>query len=145
MLITDGQGTPIGMQLASAQAAEVTLAEQTLDSVRVARPRGRPKQRPKQVVADRGYDSGPFRRSLRRRGIRACIPAKRRPATWRPKRGRPTVARPEHYQQRWKVERTFAWLGNYRRLLIRWERHLSVYQGFFTFVLMLLCVNQLLK
>jgi transposase len=145
MLVVDGNGTPIGMHLASAQEAEVSLAEQTLDSVRVARPRGRPKQRPRQLVADRGYDSGSFRRSLQRRGIRACIPAKRRPATWRPKRGRPIVARPDDYRQRWKVERTFAWLGNYRRLLLRWERHLSVYQGLFTFVLMLLCINRLLE
>ncbi len=42
------------------------------------------------------------------------------------------------------MERTFAWLGNYRRLLIRWERHLSVYRGLFAFVLMLVCINRLL-
>jgi transposase len=41
------------------------------------------------------------------------------------------------------VERTFAWLGNYRRILIRWERLLAVYQGFVTFVAMLLCLNRL--
>ena len=34
------------------------------------------------------------------------------------------------YVQRFKVERTFAWLGNFRRLLIRWERHLEIYQRF---------------
>jgi hypothetical protein len=41
------------------------------------------------------------------------------------------------------VERTFARLGHYRRLLIRWERRLSVYQGFFTFVLLLVCIHRL--
>jgi hypothetical protein len=41
------------------------------------------------------------------------------------------------------VQRTFAWLGNYRWLLIRWERHISVYEGFFTFVVMLRCINRL--
>jgi transposase len=25
------------------------------------------------------------------------------------------------YERRWRVERTFAWLGNFRRLLVRWE------------------------
>lgn len=74
-----------------------------------------------------------------------CIPPKRRPPRWRPKRGRPVVARREEYAQRWKVERTFAWLGNYRRLLIRWERLLPVYQGLVTFVVMLLCVNRLAR
>ena len=42
------------------------LAEQTLDTIRVARPRGRPKRRPEKLVADRGYDSSAFRHALRR-------------------------------------------------------------------------------
>ena len=44
------------------------------------------------------------------------------------------------YTERWKVERTFAWLGNYRRLLVRYERYLSMFRAFFviTFVLVLL-------
>ena len=148
MVVTDGNGLPIGFLLESAQVAEVELAEPTLDTVRVPTPRGRrgrPRTRPKQLTADRGYDSGPFRRALRRRGIKACIPPKRRPKTWRPKRGRPLNAPTAAYRERWRVERTFAWLGNYRRLLIRWERDVVVYQGFFTFVLMLVCVNALSK
>jgi transposase len=145
MLVVDGQGTPLGMHLAGANAAEVHLAEPTLASIRVARHRGRPRTRPARLVADRGYDSGSFRRALRRRGIKACIPPKRRPASWKPKRGRPVGADPALYRERWHVERTFAWLGNRRRLLVRWERLLSVYQGFFTFALMLIAINRLLK
>jgi transposase len=145
MLVVDSHGTPLGMHLDSANQAEVHLAERTLDSIRVVRRRGRPKKRPDRLVADRGYDSGPFRRALRRRGIRACIPPKRRPKAWKPKRGRPVVADPTLYRERWRVERTFAWLGNRRRLLVRWERLLTVYQGFFTFALMLIAINRLLK
>ena len=33
--------------------------------------------------------------------------------------------------KRWIVERTFAWLGNFRRLLIRYERLIEVYRAFF--------------
>jgi transposase len=33
--------------------------------------------------------------------------------------------------KRWKVERTFAWLQNFRRLLVRQDRMISVYEGFF--------------
>jgi hypothetical protein len=40
------------------------------------------------------------------------------------------------------VERSFAWLGNYRRLLARWERLFGVYWGFFA-VAVLLCVKRL--
>src|SRR5215469_13634394 len=98
MLVVDGNGLPLGFHMDSANHAEVRLAQQTLDTIRVARPRGRPKQRPKKLVADRGYDSSTFRQALRRRGIRMCIPAKRRPATWKAKRGRPVVARREDYR-----------------------------------------------
>ena len=34
------------------------------------------------------------------------------------------------YKRRWKVERTIAWLGNYRRLLIRWEYYATNFLGF---------------
>ena len=57
MLVIDGNGLPLGFPLDNAQVAEVRLAERTLDTVSVARPRGRPRQRPKKLVADRGYDT----------------------------------------------------------------------------------------
>jgi transposase len=57
MLVTDGTGLPLGFHLDGANRTEVRLAEQTLDTIRVARPRGRPKQRPQTLVADRGYDT----------------------------------------------------------------------------------------
>jgi transposase len=143
MLVVDGNGLPLGFHLDGANQAEVKLAERTLDTVGVPRPRGRPKRRPDQLVADRAYDSGGFRATLRRRGIRMCIPPKRRPANWRAKRGRPVVARKDDYRLRYTVERSFAWLGTYRRLLIRWERLLPVYQGFFTVALLLVCLRRL--
>ena len=71
-----------------------------------------------------------------------CIPPKRRPARWRPKRGRPVVACSEEYRCRYKVERSFAWLGNFRRLLVRWEHQSSVYQGFFTVAVLLICLRR---
>jgi transposase len=143
MLVVDGHGLPLGFHLESAKVAEVKLAEQTLDTIRVARPRGRPKCRPQKLVADRGYDSSAFRAALRRRGIRMCIPPKRRHTTWRPKRGRPVVARKDDYRRRYTVERSFAWLGNYRRLLIRWERLFGVYRSFFAVALLRLCLLRL--
>lgn len=33
------------------------------------------------------------------------------------------------YRRRWKVERTIAWLQNYRRLCIRWEKSTRMFQG----------------
>jgi transposase len=142
MLVVDGNGLPLGFHLDSATTAEVKLAEQTLDTIRVPRLRGRPRQRPTKLVADRAYDSNGLRRALRARGIATCIPPKRRPPKWRPKRGRPVLARREEYRQRYTVERSFAWLGNFRRLLIRWENVFCVYRSGFAFVIMWICVRR---
>ena len=84
MLVVDGNSLPLGFHLDSASHAEVLLAQQTLDTIRVARPRGRPKQRPEKLVADRGYDSSASRRALRRRGICMCIPRNDVPRSGRP-------------------------------------------------------------
>jgi transposase len=142
MLVVDGNGLPLGFHLDSANKAEVKLAEETLDTIRVVRPRGRPKQRPEKLVADRGYDSAAFRQTLRRRGIFMCIPPKRRPASWRAKRGRPILARKDDYRRRYTVEQSFAWLGAFRRLLIRWEREHAIYRSFFTFAVLLVCLRR---
>src|SRR5664280_3115645 len=62
MVVVDGQGIPIGAQLASAQISEFRLAESTLARVRVPRGgRGRPRKRLRRVIADRGYDSDKLR------------------------------------------------------------------------------------
>ena len=47
------------------------------------------------------------------------------------------------YRRRWKVERTFAWLGNFRRLVVRWERHLTMYLAFFHLACVLITLNRL--
>lgn len=142
MLVVDGNGLPLGFHLDSASRAEVRLAQQPLDTITVARPHGRPKRRPKKLVADRGYDSRGFRQALRRRGIAMCIPPKRRPTTWKAKRGRPVVACKEDYRLRYTVERSFAWLGNFRRRLIRWERIFRVYQSFLSVAVLLICLRR---
>ncbi len=33
------------------------------------------------------------------------------------------------YERRWKIERLFAWLGNFRRLVVRYERRVDNYLG----------------
>jgi hypothetical protein len=43
------------------------------------------------------------------------------------------------------VERSLAWLGNFRRLLIRWEHLFGVYRSFFAFAVMALCVKRLAR
>lgn len=148
MLVIDGNGLPMGFHLDSATAAEVRLAERTLDTISAARPHGRPKRWPERLVADHASDSREFRHVVRRRGSETCIQAKRFPATWRAQRGRPRVARMEEYRLRYTVERSFAWLENDRRLLIRWERLFHLYRSCFAcavMLVMLLCVKRLAR
>jgi transposase len=140
MLVVENQGLPLGGLVASAQQAEVKLAEATLATVKVPKPKGRPRTRPKEVVADKGYDSGPLRRRVRRRGIKPCIPERQGK---RPVPGR--KADLSGYRQRWKVERTFAWLGNYRRLVVRYEWLAHIYWAFVLTAFILICLDRILK
>ena len=142
MLVTDGNGLPLGFELASAKHHEVKLAVTTLNSVRVPRRGGgRPKQRPKELVADKAYDSKRLRQWLRSKGIKPTIPTYERRARKLPKRGRPMKAGPG-YAERWKVERTFAWLGNFRRLLVRHERYICTFRAFFLVAMILVSLRQ---
>lgn len=144
MLVTDGNGLPLSVYVDSAQPNERHLVAATLARLRVPQRRGRPRTRPKVLVADRNFDGQAFRQHLRRRGIQPCIPRQRRPTRTQPRRGRPLKLHP-HYAQRWKVERTFAWLFNCRRLLVRHERLLHRFDGFCLLACILLCMSLILK
>jgi len=69
MVLVDGKGLPTGVRLESASPSEVNLAEATVAQVRIPRRRGRPRQKPKRIIADRGYDSDPLRERFKKRGI----------------------------------------------------------------------------
>jgi IS4 transposase len=47
------------------------------------------------------------------------------------------------YRKRWKIERTFTWLGNYRRLTVRYENHLQIYQALFHLACLLITLRYL--
>ena len=127
MVLVDGQGLPLGVRLESASPSEVTLAEATLAEVRVPRPKGRPRQKPERVIADRGYDSDPLRERLKKRGIELIAPYRKNNKQRRYEDGRKL----RRYKRRWIVERTNSWLGQFRRLLVRHEHLLSTYCAFF--------------
>lgn len=49
----------------------------------------------------------------------------------------------KRYRQRWKVERTIAWLGNYRRLLTRFERAPRLFLAFAQLACVHRCLHRL--
>ena len=129
--------------LDAASPAEVTLLETTLETVAVGRPGkpGRPRKRPARLIADRGYDSTPLRARLARRGIEPIIPARRNHKKATHQDGRKL----RRYRRRWIVERTFAWLGHFRRLVVRYERLITTYAGLFHIACALLTLRRVLK
>jgi transposase len=92
---------------------------------------GRPRQRPSRVTADRGYDHNKYRRELRRRGIRSEIA--RRQTDHCSRLGR----------VRWVVERTFAWLHQLKRLLVRYDRRHEIHEAFLALACCLVCFRRL--
>jgi transposase len=143
MVVVDGQGVPLGKQLYSASPHEVRLAEETLAAIRVTRQRrgGRPRQNVRRVIADRAFDSDPLRARLAARGIELIAPHRWNRSKPRTQDGRAL----RRYRRRWKIERTFAWLGNYRRLVVRYDRSITIYEAFFHIACFMLVLRRVLK
>jgi transposase len=127
MVVADSQGIALGSTLASASLSEFKLSEETLETVKVPRnSRGRPQKRPLRLIADKGYDSDPLRKRLKLFKIDLIV-------LHRKNRKRPKVQdgrKLSRYRKRLKIKRNFAWLGNYRRLLVRHERQIEMYRAF---------------
>jgi transposase len=143
MVVVDGTGTPLGAHLDSASPHEVTLLERTLATIAVPRAHtpGRPRQRPDRLIADRAYDSNPLRARLAQRGIEPIIPALSNHPNATHQDGRKL----RRYRHRWIVERTFSWLGTFRRLVVRYERLLVTYAGFFHLACAMLVLRRVMK
>jgi transposase len=139
MVVADGQGIPLGIHVTSATPAEVSLVEPTLATIRVPRVGGgRPRQKPPRLIGDRGYDSDPMRERLARRGITAIVPYRKNRAVRPYEDGRHL----RRYRHRWVIERTFAWLGSFRRLLVRHERLTSMYRALLYFAAALIALRR---
>lgn len=139
MVVVDGKGVPLGNHLDSASPAEVTLIETTLSKISVPRSGpGRPRQKPERLVYDKAGDSDALRERLKKRGIELICP---------PRRNRKRVTQDgrklRRYKRRWIIERTFSWIGNFRRLVVRYERHFLMYQAFFNLACLMITLNRL--
>jgi hypothetical protein len=90
--------------------------------------RGR-RGRPRRLDGDRAYHSREGRRQLRRRHIQARI-------AW-PKSAHGSGLG----TTRWVIERTIAWLHQYRRLRIRYERRDDIHEAFLAIGCSLICLK----
>ncbi|MFI6360952.1 IS5 family transposase [Streptomyces sp. NPDC050743] len=76
-LIRDGRGTPLKVITTAAHVNDVTQTIALVDGIPpVAGRTGRPRHRPDSLLGDKGYDSHPNRRELRKRRILPVISRK---------------------------------------------------------------------
>jgi transposase len=130
VVVADGQGLPVGVHVCSASPHEATLAETTVQATH---------GKPQRLIGDRAYDSDPLRQRLAEMGIELIAPH-RRGRTKAPTQDGRALRR---YKRRWKIERVFAWLGKYRRLVVRWDHNVNIYRAFVLIGIVMMLVNQL--
>jgi len=120
MAIADAAGFPVAAYVESASPHEVKLVEETIDSSFT-------EYAPARLIGDKAYDSDTLDQELLKdRGIELIAPHKRNRKKPQTQDGRKL----RRYRRRWKVERLFAWLQNYRRLVVRYEYHVENFLGF---------------
>jgi transposase len=112
----DRSGRPIAVLLSAGQRHDTTAFVPLLQAGRVKRAgRGRPRSRPRRIVADKGYTSQQVRRYCRQHGINATIPTRRN------QRPRPRFSR-AIYRERNRVERLMNRFKQFRRVATRYEK-----------------------
>jgi transposase len=130
MAVTDAGGVVLSITVESASPHEVTLVEKTLEERFV-------KALPQRLIGDRAYDSDPLDERLEELGIEMIAPHRDNRKKKATQDGRPL----RRYKRRWKVERFFAWLFNYRRCVVRYENKKQNFKS----IILLACIMIFLK
>ena len=102
-LLVDANGMPLSVISTSSSQSERKQVAKLLQKVRIYHGYGRPKHCPKEIHADKGYDSKELRLFLRSKGIKPNI-TKRIWKTRKQPKGRKT----KPSTCRWNVERCFS-------------------------------------
>jgi len=119
MGLADGHGLPLALRAESASPAEVKLVEQTMEERFVA-------DVPERLIGDKAYDSDRLDEQMMQKFGTEMIAPNKVNRRVRTQDGRSL----RRYVRRWKIERLFAWLFNFRRLVVRYEYHADNFQGF---------------
>jgi transposase len=118
-VLSDRAGLPLALGVSGANMHDSQAFEPLIQGVPKIRSRSGPRRRkPAKVHADKAYDIPDCHRALRERRIGDRIT----------RRGIESSARLGRH--RWIIERTIAWLGGYRRLALRYERHGHLFAAF---------------
>jgi len=133
MALADSTGLPLAVTIAPGNRHDCTLVEETLDVAFVD-------ELPEKLIADKGFDSRPLQERLRaERDIELVAPTRGGIRASRRKQDGRSLRR---YRRRWKVERLFAWLKQFRRISTRWDRSAQNFLGFVLLGCMVILLRQ---
>jgi transposase len=131
-LITEAHGIPLAVSLTGGQRNDVTQLMPLVQAFPPVRGRrGRPRQRPDRIYADRGYDHDKYRRQVRAKGITPVIA----------RRGTGHGSGLGVYRR--VVEQSIALLHWFRRLRIRWEIRDDIHEAFLSLASAIICWRRL--
>ena len=114
--VADRHGLPIAVGIASGERHETKLVDLTL-GLRFL------KHSPKRLIGDKAYDSDTLDAEMARRGIDMIAPNREDHVKNQDRR------KLRRYKRRWHVERLFAWIFQYRRLVTRYEHKACNFLG----------------
>ncbi len=137
--ISEGSGIPLAMVVTKGNIADITVAENTVDSIRIAH---------SSIVGsllngDKGYDCLDFRKSTSEAGFVPNIP-KRKCTGVRDKDIWYYVYMPLEGKKRFIIERTNAWLKSFKRLRFRFDYSTTSFEAFLYLAIIVICVRRLL-
>ena len=93
---------------------------------------------PQRIIVDRGYDADWLRWKMAKQGVEMICPHRR--GRVRPSQQDGRALR--RYKRRWIIERTIAWLTNFRRVATRHDHNIKTYKAFVHVACMLIALRQ---
>jgi transposase len=120
MLLVDAKGIPLAIDIEGANRNEIRLIEPLLEKCVIG------KRKIQRLIYDKAADGNALRERLHAHGIDLICPHRRKRKRHPLQDGRKL----RRYRRRWTVERTIAWLHNFRRVVTRWEYHDHLFAGF---------------
>jgi transposase len=132
MALADCHGLPLSIVIAEGSRHDIVLTDRTLDAAFVD-------ELPYKLIGDKAWDSNRMQKALsEERGIELVAP---RRGGKRPSKRKQDGRSLRRFKRRWLVERLFAWLKQFRRLALRWDRKAENFLG----LLQLGCIVVLLR
>ena len=137
--IAEENGIPVALITAKGNIVDITLAESTINDIHIAHQ----SVQGSEILADKGYDSYPFRKFLTKVDLMPHIP-KRKTTKVTDKNSWYYIYNKTKGAKRYVIERTNAWIKSFRRLRMRFDYKASSFEAFLYLAIIVICVRKLL-